>query len=166
MDPEQLPLRDLHLPEGIGLWPLAPGWWLLIALIAAALLYFIVKRIQHWRQNASRRLALGQLARIRREYESGKDVLSLSKELSELLRRGMLAYAPRAEVAGLTGEPWFKWLDRGLEGEPFSSGAGRNLESLPYQRPETVRDEIDISALIETVAKRLQTPLPRAGDAR
>ena len=30
MDPEQIPLRDLHLPEAIGLWPLAPGWWVTI----------------------------------------------------------------------------------------------------------------------------------------
>ena len=33
MDPKQIPLRDLHLPEGIGWWPLAPGWWVVIALV-------------------------------------------------------------------------------------------------------------------------------------
>ena len=37
MDPEQIPLRDLHLPEAIGWWPLAPGWWVVIALVAGAL---------------------------------------------------------------------------------------------------------------------------------
>ena len=35
MDPEQIPLRDLHLPEAVGWWPLAPGWWVLIALAVA-----------------------------------------------------------------------------------------------------------------------------------
>ena len=30
-------LRDIHLPEAVSLWPLAPGWWLLLALIAAVL---------------------------------------------------------------------------------------------------------------------------------
>ena len=38
MDPELLPLRDLHLPEMVGWWPLAPGWWFLIALAAAVIL--------------------------------------------------------------------------------------------------------------------------------
>ena len=33
MDPTQLPLRDLHLPETIGWWPLAPGWWFAIAAL-------------------------------------------------------------------------------------------------------------------------------------
>ena len=38
MDPQQIPLRDLHLPEAISWWPLAPGWWLLIAFAVAACL--------------------------------------------------------------------------------------------------------------------------------
>ena len=37
MDPEQIPLRDLHLPEAIGWWPLAPGWWILIAIALVGL---------------------------------------------------------------------------------------------------------------------------------
>ena len=32
MNENALPLRDLHLPDAIGWWPLAPGWWVLIAL--------------------------------------------------------------------------------------------------------------------------------------
>ena len=43
MDPEQIPLRDLHLPEAIGLWPLAPGWWVTITL-AVIFLGFLVRR--------------------------------------------------------------------------------------------------------------------------
>ncbi len=27
MEPSELPLRDLHLPDAVGWWPLAPGWW-------------------------------------------------------------------------------------------------------------------------------------------
>ena len=41
MDPEQIPLRDLHLPEAIGWWPLAPGWWLVIAIALVGIGYFI-----------------------------------------------------------------------------------------------------------------------------
>ena len=160
MDPEQIPLRDLHLPEVIGLWPLAPGWWALILLAVAGLVYLLYKRIQRWRWNAARRLALRELARVRREYEQGADAIVLGKELSELVRRSMLAYAPRGEVAGLTGDAWLKWLDRGLTDAPFTAGAGRNLETLPYQRPERVRDEADIAGLIDAVQQRLKTPLP------
>ena len=34
MDPQAIPLRGLHLPDAVGWWPLAPGWWLLGALLA------------------------------------------------------------------------------------------------------------------------------------
>ena len=64
MDPEQIPLRDLHLPEAVGWWPLAPGWWgvIALALIAAALL--VRWYLQLRSQSAARRHALQQLAAL------------------------------------------------------------------------------------------------------
>jgi hypothetical protein len=160
MDPELIPLRDLQLPDMVGWWPLAPGWWFLIVLASAGVLYLLYKQFLKWRWNAARRLALSELARLRQSYEQGADELILVKELSELLRRSMLAYAPRGEVAGLTGARWLEWLDRGLEGCPFTEGAGRNLESFPYRRPESLDDDADIKGLLDTVQRRLKTPLP------
>ena len=87
MDPTQLPLRDIHLPEAVSWWPLAPGWWFLICIAAAGLLYFLYKEFLKWRANAARRVALSELRRVRTDYEAGADVLALSKALSELLRR-------------------------------------------------------------------------------
>jgi len=160
LDPQQIPLRDLHLPEVIGWWPLAPGWWFLITLAVAALAYFSYRSFLKWRRNAARRIALRELARIQHEYQHGVDEISLAIELSELLRRTMLAYAPRYEVAGLTGEGWLRWLDRGLEDHPFSQGPGQNVESLPYRRPDALEDDVDVEGLIRAVRVRLQTPLP------
>ena len=160
MDPQQIPLRDLHLPDAIGWWPIAPGWWFLIALAVAALGYFLYRSFLKWRRNAPRRIALRELKRIQQEYQHGVDEISLAIELSELLRRTMLAYAPRDEVAGLTGEGWLRWLDRGLDERPFSQGPGQNVESLPYRRPDAVEDDVDVEGLMRAVRMRLQTPLP------
>jgi hypothetical protein len=160
MDPQQIPLRDLHLPELIGWWPLAAGWWFLIALAVAVPVYFLYRSFLKWRGNAARRIALRELKRIQQEYRQGIDEISLAIELSELLRRTMLAYAPRNEVAGLTGEGWLRWLDRGLDGQPFSQGAGQDVESLPYRRPDALEDDVDVEGLIRAVRMRLQTPLP------
>jgi hypothetical protein len=160
MDPDQLPLRDIHMPEIVGWWPLAPGWWLLIALAAAGLCYALYRQYLKWRWNAARRAALAELSRIRRDYEQGSDALTLAKSLSELLRRSMLAYAPRGEIAGLTGDQWLQWLDRGLDDRPFTAGSGRDIESLPYRKPESIGEDADIAGLIEVVQKRLKTPLP------
>jgi len=159
MDPLQIPLRDLHLPEMIGWWPLAPGWWFLIVLVASGLGYLLYQSFMKWRQNAARRIALKELARIQSEFKQGVDDISLAIELSELLRRTMLAYAPRNEVAGLTGESWLRWLDRGLDDKPFSEGSGHNVESLPYRCRDAIEDDVDVEGLIKAVKTRLQTPL-------
>ena len=37
MTPDTLPLRDVHLPPSPSWWPLALGWWLVIAAIVLVL---------------------------------------------------------------------------------------------------------------------------------
>ena len=159
MDPTQIPLRDLHLPEMIGWWPLAPGWWFLIVLVVAGLGYLLYRLFAKWRRNAARRIALRELSRIQKEYRHGVDEISLAIELSELLRRTMLAYAPRNEVAGLTGDSWLRWLDRGLDDKPFSEGSGQDVESLPYRSRDAIADDVDVEGLLKAVRLRLKTPL-------
>lgn len=160
MDPEQIPLRDLHLPAEIGWWPLAPGWWFLLAVTVGLLVWYAWLEFLKWRANRARRIALSELTAIRREYEQSGDGVRLARDLSALLRRALLAYAPRKDVAGLTGEHWLAWLDRGLDEPVFENGAGRLIGSLPYRDPETMRNDADVEALIDAVRVRLRTPLP------
>src|SRR5690606_20856396 len=89
MNPETLPLRDLHLPDPVGWWPLAPGWWILLALVLVALL--LAWRVLHLRRrrNAARRLALAELARLEAAYAADRDLARLASALSQLLRRAM-----------------------------------------------------------------------------
>ena len=162
MDPEQIPLRDLHLPAEIGWWPLAPGWWVLIGIGAAILLWIAWQQFLAWRANRARRVALRELSWISQRYEQTDDLQQLAKDLSELLRRGLLAYAPRAVVAGLTGEAWLRWLDQGLEEPLFAEGAGQLISSLPYRRQPGDGDSDAAADLIEAVRTRLKTPLPGA----
>lgn len=162
MDPEQIPLRDLHLPEAIGWWPLAYGWWILVGFAVLGILFLLRRAFLRWRANRPRRISLRELQRVHGEFQRGMDATALSKQLSQLLRRAMLAYAPRDEVAGLTGASWLEWLDQGLEGKPFTAGPGRLIGSLPYVRADDTDSESGVAALIETIRLRLQTPLPGA----
>ncbi len=159
MNPEDLPIRDLHLPDMTGWWPLAPGWWFLIVLVVGGLVFLVRRSYRSWQQNAPRRLALRRLAAIDEEFDEGVCDVALGKELSELTRRAMLAYSPRQEVAGLTGDDWLEWLDQGLDDRPFSNGAGKILESLPYINPQAVNNDTDVRGLINAVKRRLQQPL-------
>jgi len=160
MDFEQIPIRDLHLPAEIGWWPLAPGWWVLIAIAACFLGWFAWRQWVAWRRGRARRAALREFGRLVVQYRNSGDAVLFAKQLSQLLRRAMLAYAPRGEVAGLTGESWLQWLDSGLEERPFATGAGRNIEVLPYRNPAAGSDEIDIEGLIAAARERLRHPLP------
>jgi len=161
MDPSTLPLRDLHLPEPIGWWPLAMGWWLLIALAVVALILLGRTYLQHRREAAARRHALRRFKEHCDEYTQHGNAIKLGKQLSELLRRTMLAYAPRDEVAGLTGEDWLAWLDRDLDRPHFQSGDGRPLIEWPYRDSDTSVDRSDVAAFVDAVRLRLATPVGR-----
>ena len=159
MDENAIPLRDLHLPEAIGWWPLAPGWWVLLALVIVALAYTAWRLYKRWQFYAPRRYALRELARFEAEYLEHRDPVALGKQLSELLRRGMLAYAPREEVAGLTGDDWLAWLDEGMPLPYFHTEGGKSLLDLPYRDPEGDFSDIDVDALVSAVRMRLGAPL-------
>lgn len=158
MDPRDIPLRDLHLPEPVSWWPPAPGWWLLMALLAVGVLWLLWRWLCSRQHHAARRHALRRLDQIARDYEDRQDPVELAKALSELLRRTMLAYAPRQDVAGLTGEAWLEWLDTGLAQPVFTQGPGRQILELPYRDPAQQLDVADRERLLAAVRHRLATP--------
>ena len=159
MEQNALPLRDLHLPDAVGWWPLAPGWWVLLVVLAVALVYLGWLWYRAWVFNAPRRYALRELARLEAEYLEHRDPVLLGKQLSELLRRGMLAYAPREEVAGLTGDAWLAFLDNGMSVPYFHTEGGKSLLTLPYRDPHDDFSDVDIGALVSAVRTRLRDPL-------
>jgi hypothetical protein len=159
MDPEQIPLRDLHLPEAISWWPLAPGWWVVIVLVAVVLGYGLRHYLRTYARGAARRRALQKLNELTAEFEQHHDAIAFSGSLSELLRRTMLAYAPRHEVAGLTGDEWLAWLDRDLDQPRFQSATGRKLLELPYRRPGGDVSAMELVDVVAAVRQRLATPV-------
>lgn len=165
MDPSQIPIRDLHLPEPIGWWPLAPGWWVLLALVVVLLGWLAITASRRYRTGSARRYALRSLKKIESEWENGGNVVAIGIDMSELVRRTMLAYAPRTDVAGLTGEAWLGWLDEGLANPVFVTGPGRALIELPYRNPAASNDDIDVNGLFYAVRMRLSTPVATTTEA-
>jgi hypothetical protein len=159
MDPTQIPLRNLHLPAQVSWWPLAPGWWVIVGLLAIGLGWLLYRSALSWRAGKPRRIALRKLVALDNAYRADGNIDRFGKQLSELLRRGMLAYAPRSEVAGLTGERWLQWLDLGMNEKVFSEGPGQMLESLPYRNPDLGDQGVDVEGLVDAVRRRLQTPV-------
>ena len=71
----------------------------------------------------------------------------------------MLAYAPRQDVAGLTGDEWLRWLDQDLAQPLFSDGPGRQILELPYRNPNTNLPASDVDRLVAAVRHRVATPV-------
>lgn len=159
MDPQQIPLRDLHLPDAVGWWPPAPGWWVLVALLALGMLLLVRRYVRYRARGAAQRHALKQLEVLRSEFAENGNAVALGAGVSELLRRTMLAYRPRGEVAGLTGEDWLRWLDRDLGAAQFTAGPGRCLLDLPYRDPAATDAGADVDGLLAAVRERLATPV-------
>jgi len=159
VDPTQIPLRGLQLPDAVGWWPLAPGWWLLIMLLVFGAGLLLRDALRRRSRSAARRHALRQLQQYTAAYADHGNAVALGIEVSELLRRAMLAYAPRADVAGLTGEAWLAWLDRDLKAPHFTDGAGHSLLELPYRDPANAEQSADIDGMLAAVRERLRTPV-------
>ncbi|MEM9334100.1 MAG: DUF4381 domain-containing protein [Pseudomonadota bacterium] len=159
MNPAEIPIRDLHLPPEISWWPLAPGWWVILAIVAIVLVLSVRAFLKNRSASRARRFALRQMEQAKVEYQTHGNLVMLGTSLSELLRRTMLAYAPRDEVAGLSGDAWADWLDRDLPQPLFAKGEGRALLELPYRNPKADTSDVNVDAMLAAVSLRLRTPV-------
>lgn len=126
-------LKDIHLPPAPGVWPLAPGWYGLIAMVILALISVAWFSWRRQRANRYRKTALAELAQLESAIGQPDNVAPVVEQVAILLKRTALAAYPAHLVAGLTGEAWLAFLDKTGETTEFSAGAGRVLLSAPYQ---------------------------------
>jgi len=114
----QLPLRDVHLPAAPGIWPPAPGWWLVMAAVMLVLGGWLLWR---WLQRRRRQRWLALFDTQLQAAAAGPARLAAA---SELLRRA--ARRVDRQAVSLQGQAWLQFLD-GAKGREFSEGDGRLL---------------------------------------
>jgi uncharacterized protein DUF4381 len=160
MNQQTLNLRDIHLPEPISWWPLAPGWWLLLVsvLLILCALYLTIKI---YRSRQLKRDIKAELEHIKQQFQQTQSKSQLAKSLSILLRRASISYYPKANIAGLTGEHWLTYLDKTnikrSEKISFKTNAGKILLSAPYL-PENKKLDFDAQFLIDLCESWLLAP--------
>jgi len=158
--PAALDIRDIHLPEPVSWWPVAPGWWLLIATMLLLLVFiFIARKIYRSRQ--LKRDIASELENIKQRYLLSNDKSQLAKSLSVLLRRASITFYPATDIAGLTGERWLAYLDEtgrhSANAAKFQSETGEVLLSAPYL-PEDASLDFDAHALLHLCESWLFAP--------
>lgn len=113
-------LKDIHLPEAISWWPLAPGWYVLLVLIAFAGAFLTLCLYKRYRYALAKKYALILLTTYEKDYEQEQNSSLISARISELLRRVALVYYPRHQVASLHGKAWLDFLNQTGKGIDFN----------------------------------------------
>ncbi len=140
-------LRDIHLPDPVAFWPLAPGWWAVVfALLATAVLIAFIERR---RQRSARRAALGEVARLEAGYSATRDTCALASGLSALLRRISLLAGERVQVASLHGAARARALESSAAG--FSPSLLAGIEAAVYRSPNREVPGEDVHAWLDAV---------------
>jgi len=133
-------LKDIHLPDVPGLWPPAPGWWVLaIALVVAivALGMMISRRISN---NRYRKIAAAEANALTDKFQlstSNHDYSSVEKSYIEqamlLLKRTALHRHNDDQIATSSANRCLALLNQRCKKPPFSDEACALVERLLYQ---------------------------------
>lgn len=120
MDPQQLPLEPLIAPPAVSWWPLAPIWWITIAVILFAILaiiFYVYKKkkpntmpepiVKH-AIDSFRKEALAELSTFEKPYQ--KPAGPWLQEINKLLKRICIARYPNENTKLLIGNDWLIFL--------------------------------------------------------
>ena len=150
--PEELAqLRDIHLPQPVGWWPLAPGWYVLMVLVLLMLagLVYAIRRL--YLNGLAKRQALRLLATYQQQHAREANSQLTSARVSELLKRVALVYFPRDRVASLQGESWLVFLNETGKDLDFDS-LRHDLLELPFHSKSNSNND-DLHLLFDMAKK-------------
>jgi len=155
MPQNQLPLRDIQIPDAIGLWPPAIGWWILAVLIPL-LLYLSYKLYKYLTRKTALKAVKKQLKALKMNTQLD-DKLKLI-ELSSLMRRTAVSIFPRTEVASLTANTWLDFLDKHSNTPLFNSETGRLLIDAAYRKSPNLNELTALFDLCENWINQQKEP--------
>ena len=140
-------LHDIELPSPVGMWPIAPGWYLLAIMAIGVGIIISMMAKRWWRRQCIKNQALQKCDELEMRFTHSQD--NVCGELSVLLRRLTIAFHPYENVT-LLEEQWIDFLNNSggklfLTEECFPEDLAELLRSSPYQRhaPERTLQLID-----------------------
>ncbi len=93
-------LKDIHLPEQINNYPIAPGWWILAVSVLLLFIWCISKLKKQKQLNKAKKQALEHI----------KDGNNDNEKIMATLKWASIQYFPRKQVANLYGHKLQQFL--------------------------------------------------------
>lgn len=132
-DPTSLQnLNDIVLPEAVGWWPLATGWYFLFGLLLIILGWFAYTSVRRWINNRYRRAALQQLQLLAEDIRNSDKRDTGLRQIPVLLKRTALSVYPRGQLASLTGKNWYDFLNSKVSKPTFTETTANLLDEISY----------------------------------
>ena len=97
-------LHDIIVPEAIGFFPPAPGWYVVGLLVLALLFHFGIHFYKQYQKSLYKREALAEFCQLGEEYE-----------ILDLMKRVAIYSFGREKVASLTGDEWWNFIEKHSE---------------------------------------------------
>lgn len=150
----QQQLRDVHLPQDISWWPLALGWWLLIAVFAAAVITGLMYLLRKAKRQRYRAAALKELRECYAIWQNNQNASAYLQTANSILKRCVLRFDQTA--AALSGEQWATALNQ-LTTRPLAENLHRAISTQCYH-PDPRVDIDQLQTQISDWIKTHKTP--------
>ena len=121
-------LRDIHLPDGVSLFPPAYGWWVILGSVL--LLLALIELFLILRRKSKKRYALYLLQHIPQD-----NIAAAALQISEILRR--ICVFKYKDAAVLYGSAWLDFLNKHSKNK-LGEQAAKLLLDAPYMNPDSV----------------------------
>ncbi|WP_281556648.1 DUF4381 domain-containing protein [Thalassomonas sp. RHCl1] len=131
-------LQDIHLPQQVHNYPLAPGWWILLILVSILTAIVLYKAVKTWRLNKQKRFALRQL---------NQSPIPNNAQIIAILKWTTMTYFPRKSSASLFGRQFQQFLTEQLpekHQQAFTEQCGDAFDHL-YQKDASDDSNIALS---------------------
>ena len=127
-------LKDIHLPPGVSMWPLAIGWYVVTITILMLLAFSMYRLIKWFQYNKPKKQALKLLGQLK----TSSDTQSKLTQIALLLKRVAIRYHGIDKVAKLSGNRWIDFLNKTSKTPPIFTAQTTELllKTLYQNRPQ------------------------------
>ncbi|MEA3404873.1 MAG: DUF4381 domain-containing protein [Pseudomonadota bacterium] len=101
-------LKDIHIPDPVGWWPMAFSWWVLLFSVSAILFALIWFLLDRHKRNAYRREASDKLKQIKADHNIDNQQKIL--QINALLKQVAITVYGRQKISELNEQAWLDFL--------------------------------------------------------